>query len=166
VTLKQGVDLHTSTFAQMVAYETAREGFLDRHIHTIRAAYRERRDAMLQALAVHSPAGVRWTRPKGGLFLWLELPEGMDASRLLAEALREKVAFVPGTSFFPTGGGRSTLRLNFSYCTPHVIEEGVRRLAGVICRDIERRCAPTALAAGPTTPGVEAPPAVSCQEVR
>lgn len=136
VTLKQGADLHTSTFAQMVAYETAREGFLDRHVHTIRAAYRERRDAMLQALAVHFPPEVRWTRPKGGLFLWATLPEGMDASTLLAEALRQKVAFVPGTSFFPGGGGANTLRLNFSYCTPTVIEEGVRRLAAVICRTI------------------------------
>jgi 2-aminoadipate transaminase len=144
VTLKQGVDLHTSTFAQLVAYETAREGFLDRHVHTIRAAYRERRDAMLGALAEHFPPTVRWTQPKGGLFLWVTLPEGSNASALLAEALRRKVAFVPGTSFFPKGGGENTLRLNFSYCTPTVIEEGVRRLAGVICRDIGHPLAPGA----------------------
>jgi 2-aminoadipate transaminase len=133
VMLKQGTDLHTSTFAQMVAYETAREGFLDRHVHTIRAVYRERRDAMLGALSLFFPPEVRWTRPKGGLFLWVTLPHGMDASVLLAQALRQKVAFVPGKSFFPKGGGANTLRLNFSYCTPAVIEEGVRRLGGVIC---------------------------------
>jgi 2-aminoadipate transaminase len=139
VTLKQGVDLHTSTFAQMVAYETARGGFLDRHVQTIRAAYRERRDAMLRALSSSFPPEVRWTRPKGGLFLWVTLPEGLDASALLARALQQKVAFVPGTSFFPGGGGANTLRLNFSYCRPAVIEEGVRRLASVVCDGIANR---------------------------
>jgi 2-aminoadipate transaminase len=87
---------------------------------------------------------VRWTQPKGGLFLWVTLPVGSNASTLLAEALRRKVAFVPGTSFFPTGGGENTLRLNFSYCTPTVIEEGVRRLAGVICPNIGHPFAPRA----------------------
>lgn len=132
VTLKQGADLHTSTFAQMVAYETARGGFLDLHVRTIRATYRERRDAMLGALAAHFPPEVRWTQPQGGLFLWVTLPEGMDAAKLLPEALQQKVAFVPGASFFPNGGGAQTMRLNFSYCTPPVIEEGVRRLAAVV----------------------------------
>jgi 2-aminoadipate transaminase len=146
VTLKQGVDLHTSTFAQMVAYETAREGFLDRHVQTIRAAYRERRDAMLQALAVHFPPECRWTRPQGGLFLWVTLPDGMSSAALLPEALRRKVAFVPGKSFFAAGGGENTLRLNFSYCAPPVIEEGVRRLADVICGNLGRPSTPTAAA--------------------
>lgn len=138
VMLKQGADLHTSTFAQMVAYETARGGFLDRHVRTIRAAYRERRDAMQRALVAHFPPGVRWTRPKGGLFLWVTLPQSMDAATVLAEALRQKVAFVPGASFFPKGGGAETLRLNFSYCMPPVIEEGVQRLAAVIRSNMAR----------------------------
>jgi 2-aminoadipate transaminase len=132
VMLKQGADLHTSTFAQMVAYETARGGFLDRHVRTIRAVYRQRRDAMLRALDLHFPAEVTWTQPQGGLFLWASLPPGMDASALLGEALRRKVAFVPGASFFPAGGGAETFRLNFSYCTPPLIEEGVQRLAAVM----------------------------------
>jgi len=132
--MKQGADLHTSTFAQMVAYETARGGFLDRHVRRIRAIYGARRDAMLGALHRHFPASVRWTRPQGGLFLWVSLPEGVDAAALLPLALAEKVAFVPGSAFHPRGGGAHTFRLNFSYCTPDVIEEGIRRLGAVLRR--------------------------------
>lgn len=132
VQMKQGADLHTSTFGQMVAYETARGGFLDQHVKKIRRVYGERRDAMLAALDRHFPATVQWTRPQGGLFLWATLPEGMDSSVLLQDALKEKVAFVPGNSFHPAGGGERTMRLNFSYCTPEVIEEGIRRLGLVI----------------------------------
>lgn len=145
--LKQGADLHTSTFVQMVAYETARGGFLDRHVRRIRAVYRERRDAMLRALEAHFPSEASWTRPQGGLFLWMTLPAGMDASALLAEALRRKVAFVPGVSFFPTGGGAETLRLNFSYCAPPLIEEGVRRLAAVVKEALMPSSLPVAAAA-------------------
>jgi 2-aminoadipate transaminase len=134
--MKQGADLHTSTFAQMVAYETARGGFLDRHVRRIREVYRVRRDAMLAALQRHFPVGVRWTRPEGGLFLWATLPRDIDAGALLHHALAEKVAFVPGAAFHPRGGGAHTLRLNFSYCTPDVIEEGIRRLGGVLRRHL------------------------------
>jgi 2-aminoadipate transaminase len=132
VQVKQGVDLHTSTFCQKVAHEVARHGFLDRHVREVRQVYGERRDAMLEALARHMPRGVAWTRPEGGLFLWVTLPPPLHAARLFDAALREKVAFVPGGAFFPRGGGERTLRLNFSYCTPPVIEEGVKRLGGVI----------------------------------
>ena len=134
VQLKQGADLHTSTFGQMVAYEVARGGFLDRHVRVIRDVYRARRDAMLRAMEAHFPAVVRWTRPEGGLFLWVTLPEGWDSASLLQHALQEKVAFVPGSSFHPCGGGNGTLRLNFSYCTPERIEEGIARLGGVLRR--------------------------------
>jgi 2-aminoadipate transaminase len=134
VQMKQGADLHTSTFTQVLAYETARGGFLDRHVRDIRKVYGERRGAMLEALERHFPPQVHWTRPQGGLFLWVRLPRGFDAAQLLEQALQEKVAFVPGTSFFPAGGGDETLRLNFSYCTPKVIEEGIRRLGLVVKR--------------------------------
>jgi 2-aminoadipate transaminase len=130
--MKQGADLHTSTLTQMVAYEVARGGFLDVHVRHVRQTYRERRDAMLAALEAHLPATARWTRPHGGLFLWVTLPEGQNAARLLEAALREKVAFVPGTAFFPRGGGERTLRLNFSYCAPALIREGIRRLGRVL----------------------------------
>jgi 2-aminoadipate transaminase len=134
VQMKQGTDLHTSTFTQVLAYETARGGFLDRHVRDIRKVYGERRGAMLEALERHFPPQVHWTRPQGGLFLWVRLPRGFDAAQLLEQALQEKVAFVPGASFFPAGGGDETLRLNFSYCTPKVIEEGIRRLGLVVKR--------------------------------
>ena len=134
VQIKQGTDLHTSTFCQYVAYEVARGGFLDQHVRRIRAVYGERREAMLSALARHFPRGVRWTRPQGGLFLWVTLPKGFDTTALLDEAIREKVAFVPGAAFYPCGGGEETMRLNFSYAPPEVIEEGIKRLARVIER--------------------------------
>jgi 2-aminoadipate transaminase len=132
VTLKQGTDLHTSTLTQMLAYETAKAGFLDRHVRALRGVYRARRDAMLGALEAHFPPGVQWTRPQGGLFLWVTLPGGLDSSSLLQEAIAAKVAFVPGAAFFPEGGGERTLRLNFSFCAPSVIVEGVRRLGQVL----------------------------------
>jgi 2-aminoadipate transaminase len=132
VQMKQGADLHTSTFGQMVAYEVARGGFLDRHVKTIRRVYGERRNAMLAALDRWFPPGVSWTRPQGGLFLWATLPEGCDTTKILAEALKRKVAFVPGVAFHPNGGGERSMRLNFSYSTPEVIEEGIRRLGDVI----------------------------------
>jgi 2-aminoadipate transaminase len=139
VQLKQGADLHTSTLTQMIACETAGGGFLDRHVTRIRDVYRERRDAMLDALAAHMPAGVVWTRPQGGLFLWVTLPEGLDADELLQDALRQKVAFVSGQSFFPRGGGRNTMRLNFSYCAPPLIAEGIARLGSVVARRLRDR---------------------------
>jgi 2-aminoadipate transaminase len=132
VQMKQGSDLHTSTLNQMIACETARGGFLDRHVRRVRQVYRERRDAMLSALERHAPPGVRWTRPQGGLFLWLTLPEGLDAKELFPAALRKKVAYVPGSAFYPNGGGQRSMRLNFSYCTPEVIREGIRRLCTII----------------------------------
>jgi 2-aminoadipate transaminase len=132
VQAKQGADLHTSTFNQMLAYEVAHKGFLDKHVVTIRQVYLERRNVMLDALTEHMPDGVRWTHPQGGLFLWATLPEDIDTTDLLAEAIKEKVAFVPGGSFHPCGGGTNTMRLNFSYSKPDQINEGIARLGRVI----------------------------------
>lgn len=139
VQIKQGADLHTSTFCQYVAYEVAKGGFLDRHVRKIRTVYGERRNAMLRALDRHAPPGVRWTRPGGGLFLWATLPEGFDTLTLLDEAIAEKVAFVPGAPFYPCGGGERTMRLNFSYAPPDAIEEGIKRLCRVIERTAEKK---------------------------
>jgi 2-aminoadipate transaminase len=139
VQMKQGADLHSSTFCQMVAYEVAKDGFLDRHVKTIREVYGQRLKAMLDAFERHFPEGVQWTRPQGGLFLWVTLPLGFDSAELLKEALgQERVAFVPGASFFPRGGGERTCRLNFSYTGPDAIDEGIRRLASVIKRKLVR----------------------------
>jgi 2-aminoadipate transaminase len=132
VQLKQGADLHTSTFAQVVAYEVARDGFLDRHVKLIRQVYRERRDVMLQALQEFFPPEVTWTHPQGGLFLWANLPEGMDCRKLFQVALKENVAFVPGDCFYADnrdGEGLRHMRLNFSNATPEQIREGIRRLS-------------------------------------
>jgi len=134
VQAKQGTDLHTSTFVQMVAYEIARGGFLDKHVQHIRAVYGARRDAILAALKRHMPPGVRWTKPQGGLFIWTILPEQMSATELLRTAIDERVAFVPGSAFYDDGSGQNTMRLNFSNATPERIEEGIARLGAVIRR--------------------------------
>ncbi len=136
VQLKQGTDLHTSTFVQMVAYEVARDTFLDEHIKLIRRVYGERREVMLKALEENFPPEVTWTRPQGGLFLWVSLPEGMDCHQLFEAAIRENVAFVPGDSFYASNGhveeGRRHFRLNFSNAQPEQIREGIRRLGVAI----------------------------------
>ncbi len=136
VQLKQGTDLHTSTFVQMVGYEVARDNFLDEHIKLIRRVYGERREVMLKALEENFPPEVTWTRPQGGLFLWVSLPEGMDCHQLFEAAIRENVAFVPGDSFYASNGhveeGRRHFRLNFSNAQPEQIREGIRRLGVAI----------------------------------
>jgi len=131
VQLKQAADLHTSTFNQYVAYEVARDGFLDQHVKLIRKVYRERRDTMLQALEEYFPEEVTWTHPKGGLFLWVTMPEGTDSLALFQSALAENVAFVPGDSFYANNGqeGSRHMRLNFSHSNPEQIREGIRRLS-------------------------------------
>ena len=129
---KQGADLHTATFNQIVAYEVGRGGFIDNYVKHINDVYRERRDVMMEALEEHMPDGVRWTHPLGGLFLWATLPEYMNSDEMFAEAVAKKVAFVPGGSFHANGGGKNTMRLNFSYEKPEKINEGIGRLAMVV----------------------------------
>jgi 2-aminoadipate transaminase len=129
VHVKQGVDVHTSSLSQAVAYEACRDGLLSRHVPTIRAIYHIRRDAMLAALSTYVPKGVTWTHPMGGLFIWLTLPAHCDATALLRASLEQKVAFIPGASFHANGGGTNTLRLNFSHAAPERITEGVKRLS-------------------------------------
>ena len=135
---KQGTDLHTATFNQMIAYELAREGFLEEHVPAIRKLYRERRDAMLAALEEHFPDNVSWTRPQGGLFLWVTVPEGVDTAQLLGDALDYRIAFVPGAAFHANGGGANTMRLSFSNVKPEQIEEGIRRLGKLLHNRILR----------------------------
>lgn len=132
VQAKQGADLHTSTFNQYLAYEVANSPWMKTHIQTIRKTYKERRDVMLNALEEYMPDGVHWTHPKGGLFLWATLPENFDTKTIFPIAVEEKVAFVPGGSFHPLGGGENTMRLNFSCMKPDLIVEGIKRLAKVL----------------------------------
>lgn len=131
VTAKQGADLHSSTFNQIVAHEVSQHGFLDRHVLTIQNCYRTRRDAMLESLEENMPEGVSWTHPEGGLFLWVTLPEKLNTTEMLPAAVQEKVAYVPGTPFYAAGGGANTMRLNFSFSTPDVINEGISRLGNL-----------------------------------
>lgn len=135
---KQPADLHTSMATQMATNEVCQQDdFLETHIDQIRDVYRERRNVMLRAMEEHFPPGCSWTRARGGLFVWAELPPSIDTRELLAEALEEQVAFVPGQSFHPDRGGHNTMRLNFSNVTPERIEEGIARLG----RAIKRRLA-------------------------
>lgn len=141
VEAKQGSDLHTATFNQMVAYEVSRGGFLDRHIHLIRKVYGERRDLMLAAMDRFFPPEVDWTHPQGGLFLWGTLPTYIDASDLLKTCLERKVAFVPGEPFHADGGGKNTMRINFSNATHDEIQEGISRLGIAIGEKVGRQVA-------------------------
>ncbi len=133
---KQGTDLHTSTFAQMVAHEVGQHGFIDRHVKVIQQVYQERRDTMLDSLEEHMPDGVSWTHPEGGLFLWVTLPERFDATAIFPKIIEEKVAYVPGEFFHPLGDGKNTLRLNFSFCTPEKINEGIARLGKAFKKEL------------------------------
>ncbi len=134
--MKQGADLHTNTFAQYVASEYVKNGNLDRHIEQIKAAYGERRDVMIKAMSEYFPENVKWTEPEGGLFLWVELPSEVSATDLLQEALKQKVAYVPGKPFYPYEDKDNTLRLNFSNATPEMIIEGIKRLGKVFKENI------------------------------
>ena len=132
VLAKQGADLQTATLNQMIAYELTRTGFLEEHVPHIRQLYRERRDAMLAALTEYFPDNASWTHPQGGLFVWVTLPESIDTTQLLKEALEERIAFVPGAAFHANGGGSNTMRLSFSNVNPEQIEQGISRLGRLL----------------------------------
>lgn len=131
VILKQSTDLHTPTLTQMLAARWLQSADFDANLARIRALYRERRDVMVAALESELP-GLRFTRPAGGLFVWLQLPEGVDARELLKRCLQRQVAFVPGGSFFAGEAQHNTARLNFSAMPPERIREGIRRLAAAL----------------------------------
>ncbi|SLN21693.1 2-aminoadipate transaminase [Falsiruegeria litorea R37] len=134
VLMKQAADLHSPTINQLAIHGVA-EACFDRHVSNLRAAYSARRDAMLAALADHMPEGVEWTKPEGGMFVWITLPKGMDGAALLDRAIREeRVAFVPGGAFFADGSGINTIRLSFSNSGEAAIVEGVSRLGAVLRR--------------------------------
>lgn len=135
VQAKQGADLHTSTFDQMIANDIAQRGILRVHVRRLRQAYRERMTTMLDSLAEFWPEGSTWTRPQGGLFLWARAPEGVDSLDMLQVALEHRVAYVPGVNFYPDeDGGHNAMRLNFSAAKPDMIVEGIHRL-GVTIKD-------------------------------
>ncbi len=129
---KQSVDLCTPAFTQLITYEYCRRGLLEKHIEQVKSVYHKKRDVMLRALEEYMPKEVRWTRPQGGLFLWIMLPEHINCDKLFYEAVEQNVAFVIGSAFHCDGRGQNTMRLNFSYPTHEEIYEGIKRLAKVI----------------------------------
>lgn len=133
---KQGVDLHTSLFIQMIAYELCQEGFFPAHIERIRELYRRRRDLMMDLIGEHFPPEATFTVPDGGLFLWVTLPPGCDTQAMMLDAIEAGVAFVPGSSFYATGGGENTMRLNFSNANEEQMPRGIALLGEVLKKHI------------------------------
>ncbi len=132
VQAKQAADLHTPSFTQRIVYETIKDGFLDDHIPTIRALYAQRCEAMLKAMDEHFPSSVTWNRPEGGMFIWVQLPAGMDSFKLLDEAIAQNVAFVPGGPFFANEPQLNTLRLSFVTVPPEKIQKGIAVLGALL----------------------------------
>ncbi|TPJ07677.1 PLP-dependent aminotransferase family protein [Mesorhizobium sp. B2-8-1] len=132
VLMKQASDLHSPSINQMVMHRAA-EAVFEAQVEKLIGAYRERRDGLLGALAANMPEGVTWSRPEGGMFVWVTLPEGADATALLARSVKEaRVAFVPGNAFYADGTGRNTLRLSFTLADRRAVTEGIPRLAALL----------------------------------
>ena len=128
---KQGADLHTNTFAQYVVYEYLAAGHLKQHIEDVKKLYSRRMKIMLECIERYFPEEVSWTKPTGGLFLWVVLPEKVNATELLPKAVENNVAYIPGSAFYPNGGGHNTIRMNFSKPTESEIEIGIKKLGEV-----------------------------------
>ncbi|APE26515.1 PLP-dependent aminotransferase family protein [Streptomyces venezuelae] len=131
VIAKQAADLHTSTIDQAAAARYLRDSDLDAHVSVMRAAYQERRDAMLEGLPAALPEGSRWNRPEGGMFIWVTLPAGHDATALLKTAIGHEVAYVPGAPFYSGEPDPAAMRLSFTTHSAEEIREGLRRLAKI-----------------------------------
>ena len=138
VIAKQAMDLCTSPFNQALTYEYCHRGLLEAHIKENVALYKKKRESMLNALDEFMPkhSDIRWTKPEGGLFLWVTLPSTMDADKIFYQAIEENVAYVVGTGFYTDGGGKNAFRINFSYPSEEEIFEGVKRLAKVIEKNL------------------------------
>jgi 2-aminoadipate transaminase len=133
---KQAADLHTAQLTQMVVHQVIKDGFLERHIPSIRTLYANQCQAMLDAMAEHFPAGVSWTRPEGGMFIWVTLPKHIDAMKLLDQSIAAKVAFVPGAPFYANEPETNTLRLSFVTVPPERIREGIAILGKLIAAQL------------------------------
>lgn len=136
---KQALDLCTNTFTQFIVAEFMRRGSLDLHIMKICEIYKPKRDLMMDAMKEHFPDGYTCYKPKGGMFAWVTLPQGIDTETMFLDAIKEKVAYVHGKAFHVDGGGERSMRLNFSYSTNEQIEEGMKRLGAVIKKKLEKQ---------------------------
>jgi 2-aminoadipate transaminase len=132
IAAKQASDLHSNYFSQRIIFRYLIDHDIDKHILKIREVYKRQRDVMVSMIEEFFPGEVEFTKPEGGMFLWITLPESLSSLRLFDLAKKENVVFVPGNAFYVDGGGNNTLRLNFSYSDEGKIEEGIKRLARVI----------------------------------
>jgi 2-aminoadipate transaminase len=135
VRAKQAADLHTATFTQMIAHEVTKDGFMAEQIVKVRAYYHQQRNLMISAIEKNFPEDVHFTRPTGGMFLWVTLPQGNDTLKLLEQAVKRGVAYVPGEPFYANGGGLNTLRLSYSIATPQQVEQGIASLGELLRED-------------------------------
>jgi 2-aminoadipate transaminase len=133
---KQASDVHTNNLAQYAIHRYVTTNNLDAHIGHIIDTYRLQRDTMLEEMTEHFPATCQWAKPEGGMFIWVKLPEGADATALLAKAVAEKVAFVPGAPFYACEVAKNTMRLNFSNSSPDQIRTGIRRLGALLRQEL------------------------------
>ena len=132
---KQAADLHTATFTQMIAYEVTKDNFMESQIEKVRAYYHQQRNLMISAIEKNFPEDVHFTRPTGGMFLWVTLPKGNNTLELLKEAVNRGVAYVPGEPFYANGGGLHTLRLSYSIATAEQVEKGMASLGELLRED-------------------------------
>jgi 2-aminoadipate transaminase len=139
VLAKQTADLCTSAFVQKIIARYLEKGLLEKNIRKTISLYSERRNFMIECFRKYLPEGVTWTEPEGGLFLFITLPSGIDTDKILNRAIEKNVAFVSGSTFFCDDTGHNTMRINFSFSKPALIEEGIKRLAGVIEEELSGR---------------------------
>ena len=132
VVAKQASDLHTNYFGQRIILQYLRDNNIDEHISKIRSAYGKQRDAMIESIGEYFPDEISYTRPEGGMFLWVTLPEGLSALKVFERAIEQKVAFVPGDPFYVNKKNVNTLRLNFSSVDEETIRIGIKRLGAVL----------------------------------
>lgn len=137
IAVKQGADLHTNHLSQRMIYRYLQREELDGHLSTIKNQYKLQKDYMIDCIEAYLPRGIAYTKPEGGMFLWLTLPEYMDSSMLFDEAIRANIAFVPGETFYVNGGGKQSLRFNFSNCNKSQIEEGMKQLGCLLKKHIK-----------------------------
>jgi 2-aminoadipate transaminase len=130
--VKQAADLHSNYLAQRIMFEFLSKNKLDDHVSTIIDVYRDQRNCMVEAMEKYFPDDVSFTRPEGGMFLWVTLPEGKSSMKLFDEAIKQNVAFVPGPAFHFNGEGDNSFRLNYSNSNPELIKQGIQRLASVM----------------------------------
>ena len=132
VQIKQATDLHTATVSQMAVYETIKSGFLEEHLPAVRELYKRQCGYMLEAMEAHFPKTATWTKPEGGMFIWVTLPEHLDGTRLLDSAIERNVAFVPGAPFYAGKPKHNTMRLSFVTVSEERIREGIAILGDLI----------------------------------